>query len=101
MGRASWIASSTERSSSVRDGIRSSKLEPDFDEVFFERGQVDDVEAGLLFDALDRRGDLALVFRGDDEPHVEMVASFGGAGTFVVVGDAFEAVDEFRDLLEA
>src|SRR5438874_3946988 len=101
MGSPSWIASRTRRSFSVNDAMKSSKLEPDVYEVLLQRRQIDHVESRLLLDALDRTGDFALVLRGDDEPHVEVLSGVSVSCAFVVMRDGIEAVDELRDLLEA
>src|SRR5438270_4921215 len=101
IGRPSWIASSTRRSSSVNDAMKSSKLEPDVYEVLLERRQIDHAESRLLLDALDLTGDFALVLIGDDEPHVEVLSGVSVSCAFVVMRDGIEAVDELRDLLEA
>src|SRR5256885_15313536 len=101
IGSPSWIASRTRRSSWLSDAMQPSKLEPDVDEIFLERRQIDPVEPRLVLDALDRSRDFTLVLRGDHEPHVEVPASGSAAGPLVVVRDGIEAVDELGHLLEA
>src|SRR5207237_8530777 len=99
IGRPSWIASSTRRSSSVTDAMKSSKLEPDVYEILLQRPQIDHVKSRLLLDALDRTGDFALVLRGDDEPHVEVLSGVSVSCACGVMGDVSECVYELRELL--
>src|SRR6476659_10054749 len=73
MGSPSWMASSTSRSSSVSAAMLASKLEPDIDEEFLKRREVDRAQSGATLDRVEGALDVSLVVGRDHKPHVVRV----------------------------